>query len=297
MGRKPGGSRQVGRFTHPRALRMEPSILGVMTGTCTQFAKRQLRVAESEQSGRRTEKRGTLMEKRKLKPKELIRDIRAGTDDATLMHRYALSAQGLQSVFNKLVQAGMVTQAELDDRVPMAERTVDIGLYICPACGNIQAKEFSACPRCGFTPPGYLKRPKEPEPRKEEPAKTTLASKSQVINFKQDKKSPTAPVPHAEPAAREEDAGTAFQGLQKIVSYCRILGIATLVCCFLAVGAMFALTQLGLRAGTLSLGQSLLAATALGMPVVVTALMVFLTLRTLGESIKIFLRISRSRTE
>ncbi len=237
------------------------------------------------------------MEKRKLKPKEIVRDIRAGTDDATLMQRYALSAQGLQSVFSKLVQAGMVTQAELDDRVPMAERTVDIGLYICPACGNIQAKEFSQCPRCGFSVPGYLKRPKEPEPIKEEPPKHTLASKSQVINLKADKKPPVALAQPPTSAATEEDAGVAPQELQKIVRYCRILGMATLVCCLLAVGAMFALTQLGLPAGTLSLGQSLLAASALGIPVIVTALMVFLTLRALGESVKIFLRVSSSRTE
>jgi hypothetical protein len=237
------------------------------------------------------------MEKRKLKPKEIIRDIRAGTDDATLMKRYELSAQGLQSVFSKLVKAGMVTQAELDDRVPMAERTVDIGLYICPACGNIQAKEFTQCPRCGFSVPGYLKKPKEPEPPREEPPKPTLASKSQVINLKHDKKPPAAPAPRPTPADMAEDAAVASRALRKVASLCRILAIATLTCCLLAVGAMFAMTQIGLPAGTLSLGQSLLAASALGIPVIVTALMVFLTLRALGESIKIFLRISESREE
>jgi hypothetical protein len=236
------------------------------------------------------------MEKRKLKPKDLVRDIRAGTDDATLMNRYALSAQGLQSVFNKLVQAGMVTQAELDDRVPMAERTVDIGLYICPACGNIQAKEFSECPRCGFSVPGYLKKPKEPEPPKEETPKTTLASKSQIINLKGDKKAAAA-APKPKPAAAAQNGGEFSQELRKIVGYCRILGISTLVCCVLAVGAMFVLTLIGLPAGTLSLGQSLIAASALGIPVMVTAVMVFVTLKALGESIKIFLRMSREPGE
>jgi hypothetical protein len=245
----------------------------------------------------KAQKRGTLMEKRKLKPKEIVRDIRAGTDDATLMQRYALSAQGLQSVFSKLVQAGMVTQGEVDDRVPMAERTVDIGLYICPACGNIQAREFTACPRCGFSVPGYLKRPKEPEPPKEEPPKPTLASKSQVINVKEDKRPAAALAQQLRPVVEEEEMGVVSQELRKVASYCRISGIATLVCCLLAVGAMCVLTQLGLPAGTLTLGQSLLAASALGIPVIVTALMVFLTLRALGEAIKIFLKISGSRTQ
>jgi hypothetical protein len=237
------------------------------------------------------------MEKRKLKPKEIVSDIRAGTDDATLMHRYALSAQGLQSVFRKLVQAGMVTQSELDERVPMAERTVDIGLYICPACGNIQGKEFTECPRCGFAAPGYLKRGQEPEaPSREAPVKASLASKSGVIDLKVPKPPPAqAPLPRF--ADQHLDADEAFHDLRQIVTYCQRLGIATLICCTLAVGAMVALTQFGLSAGTLSLGQSLLATAALGIPVIVTALMVFITLKALGESIRLFLRISGAGTE
>lgn len=238
------------------------------------------------------------MEKRKLKPKELVNDIRAGKGDATLMNRYSLSAQGLQSVFRKLVQAGMITQAELDQRVPPAEQTVDIGLYICPACGNIQGKEFTECPRCGFVAPGYLKKAKEPEtPSRVEPAKETLASKSQVINLKTNKKPPApAPEPSRFPAERVDEDVLA-QELRKIVTYCQRLGIATLICCALAVGAMIALTQLGLPAGSFSLGQSLLATTALSIPVIATALMVFITLKALGESIKIFLRISGAGNE
>lgn len=233
------------------------------------------------------------MEKRKLKPKELVSAIRSGTDDATLMHRYALSAQGLQSVFRKLVQAGMITQSELDERVPAAERTVDIGLYICPACGNIQGKEFTECPRCGFVAPGYLKKAKEAEaPAKPEPVKETIASKSQVINLKTDKKAPP-PLPAPPPiSAANGNADSAFDEMRKIVTYCRRLGIATLVCCALAVIAMLVLTQLGLPAGTFTLSQSLLAALAMGIPVIVTAAMVFITLKALGESVRIFLRIS-----
>ena len=97
------------------------------------------------------------MDKRKITAREVLRDIRSGLSDQDLMEKYTLSAQGLQSVFHKLVNAGVITQPELDDRVPITERTVDLGLFICPACGNIQGTEFATCPRCGFTAPGRAK--------------------------------------------------------------------------------------------------------------------------------------------
>ena len=102
------------------------------------------------------------MQKRKITAREILQDIRAGKSDKTLMEKFNLSAQGLQSLFDKLVRAGVVTQDELDDRVPISERTVDLGLFICPACGNIQGKEFVTCPRCGFSVPGKSEEPTQP---------------------------------------------------------------------------------------------------------------------------------------
>ena len=61
------------------------------------------------------------MAKRKITGREVLKDIKAGMDDPELMDKYKLSAQGLQSVFNKLVNAGVLTQAELDARVPVSE--------------------------------------------------------------------------------------------------------------------------------------------------------------------------------
>ncbi|MEW6137432.1 MAG: hypothetical protein AB1733_04295 [Thermodesulfobacteriota bacterium] len=93
------------------------------------------------------------MNKRRITAREILSDVRKGLSDPALMEKYKLSAQGLQSVFQKLLKAGIISQAELDARSPLSERTVDIGLYICSACGNIQGKEFTTCPRCGFEPP------------------------------------------------------------------------------------------------------------------------------------------------
>jgi hypothetical protein len=232
------------------------------------------------------------MEKRKVKPKDIVRDIRAGVEDATLMTRYALSAQALQSVFTKLVQAGMISQSELDDRVPIAERTVDIGLYICPACGNIQGKEFTECPRCGFTMPGFLKKTKEPEPR-DESAKAPPSAKSQVISLRTDKK-PAAALPQM-PARPSGDAATSASNLERIARYCRILGVATVVCYVLFLGAVFAFTQMALPPGVVGFNQAILAVCVLSVPVAVTALVVLVALRALSEALKVFARLTRPR--
>lgn len=89
------------------------------------------------------------MPKPKISAKELIADIRAGMDDPALMNKYGLSAQGLQSAFKKVIEAKALKQSELDNRVPLAERTVDI-VWKCPACGKPQTIVFDECPECGL---------------------------------------------------------------------------------------------------------------------------------------------------
>ncbi len=88
------------------------------------------------------------MPKRQLSAKDILTDINAGMDDAALMEKYGLSAQGLQSAFAKLVAAGVLKQTELDERSPSPESTADLG-WKCPACGKRQPKEFEECPLCG----------------------------------------------------------------------------------------------------------------------------------------------------
>jgi len=78
------------------------------------------------------------MEKRKVTAREILRDVRSSLRDQDILEKYTLSAQGLQSVFHKLVNAGVVIQGQLENRAPISERTVDLGLFICPPCGNIQ---------------------------------------------------------------------------------------------------------------------------------------------------------------
>ena len=233
------------------------------------------------------------MDKRKIQGKDILRDIKAGVDDATLMNRYALSAPALQSVFSKLLAAKALTQAELEERVPAGERTVDIGLFICPACGNIQAQEFTKCPRCGFTHPDPSRKVKEAEPKlSETPSKVTIAKRSgstKVMEVKSLSLTPTT----VEPAAPDISDEPALPDLNRMIGQCRLLSILSVVCSALVVIAMFVFMILQVPQGGLTAVQLLLAVAALGIPVVVIAFIASLTLRALGQSLKIFLRLSR----
>jgi uncharacterized protein YidB (DUF937 family) len=56
--------------------------------------------------------------KSKIDALEAVRCIRLGLSDAELMEKYDLSSKGLQSLFQKLVSAGAISLAELDERMP-----------------------------------------------------------------------------------------------------------------------------------------------------------------------------------
>ncbi len=58
------------------------------------------------------------MERLQIRKRDILADIRAGLDDADIMAKYGLTAKGLAGVFSKLVKADLITQAELDRRMP-----------------------------------------------------------------------------------------------------------------------------------------------------------------------------------
>jgi hypothetical protein len=223
------------------------------------------------------------MNKRKITAREVLRDIRSGSSDQDLMEKYTLSAQGLQSVFHKLVTAGVITQGELDDRVPITERTVDLGLYICPACGNIQGTEFITCPRCGFNAPGRGKAVQEGRSAISEKKTSAGPARGQKANRQTSTKREAGSVTSRKEEAASEEIRDPFPDLTQTLAYCRILGVAALVSYVLAVAGIIILQGTGF-AGELSLiGLSIL-----GIPAIAIAVIVFVTLRALAESIKIF---------
>jgi hypothetical protein len=60
----------------------------------------------------------------RVNAQETARDIRSGMDDAALMQKYQLSYKGLQSLFKKLIDVGLVQQVDLDRRNIGFEHTV-----------------------------------------------------------------------------------------------------------------------------------------------------------------------------
>jgi outer membrane protein assembly factor BamB len=69
----------------------------------------------------------------KVNAQDVLDDIAAGMDDARLMEKYRLSARGLESLFRKLSDAGLVTESDLDRRMPLRENTVIVDFIPIPS--------------------------------------------------------------------------------------------------------------------------------------------------------------------
>lgn|GEM_PF-1826885 len=66
------------------------------------------------------------MDKRVIKAKEVVADIRAGIDDVGLMDKYKLTARGLDSLFQKLLTAGLISRTDWTARKAGREETVEL---------------------------------------------------------------------------------------------------------------------------------------------------------------------------
>ncbi len=220
------------------------------------------------------------MQKRKITAREVLQDIRAAKSDKTLMEKFNLSAQGLQSLFDKLVRAGVVTQDELDDRVPISERTVDLGLFICPACGNIQGKEFVKCPRCEFSVPGKSEEPPQP---------ATATKPSPRESGTAHKRKPSALLHAPAPIGVDEASADPSLGLIRMTNYCRILSVAAIISYAVAtIGLLFIL----IRSPASTAFELLVGVIALGVPAIAVSITVFVSLRVLTEAVGVFSSLS-----
>lgn len=63
---------------------------------------------------------------REVSAKDAIVDIKAGMSDEKLMGKYKVSATGLQNMFEQLLDAGLITENDLEKGKPAVESTVDI---------------------------------------------------------------------------------------------------------------------------------------------------------------------------
>lgn len=108
-----------------------------------------------------------------INAKDAVADIRAGLDDHTLMRKYRVTAKGLQDLFRRLTDAGLIEDVELDRRMSLFDSTVDVTQIIeqmgfgptpspekemdvprrCPACRSrltvVLLGSPYECPFCG----------------------------------------------------------------------------------------------------------------------------------------------------
>ncbi|MBI5572666.1 MAG: hypothetical protein HY914_22170 [Desulfomonile tiedjei] len=87
------------------------------------------------------------MAKRVISAKEVVADIRAGKGDSTLMAKYKLAPDGLQSLFDKLVTAGFIDISELEGRLPGCLGTVNISLDALHADAGSETDEGRHAPK------------------------------------------------------------------------------------------------------------------------------------------------------
>ena len=83
-----------------------------------------LKEVEEEKIEKEPEPRALQPEKKQISAKDIVRDITSGLSDTQLMDKYKLTARGLQSVFQKILQANILTPSEIYGRLATYSETV-----------------------------------------------------------------------------------------------------------------------------------------------------------------------------
>jgi len=65
------------------------------------------------------------MSNKTIKAKEILADMKAGFNDLALMQKYQVSYSQLQSLFKKMVEAGVLLQMEVDQRLKSVEKKTE----------------------------------------------------------------------------------------------------------------------------------------------------------------------------
>lgn len=70
-----------------------------------------------------------VMDKREIKGRDFVHDMRAGMSNADLMHKYKLSIKGLSSTFDKLLAAKAIKPSEIFRRSILSPDTSDLRVF------------------------------------------------------------------------------------------------------------------------------------------------------------------------
>lgn len=102
-----------------------------------------------------------MAQKNTLSAKQVLADIQSGITDDQLIQKYGISAKGLQSFVGKLIKAGLITQAEMDQRSKAFEQTVGLApetLKRSPAAAESNRDVFQEFGQRFNIPPEDLER-------------------------------------------------------------------------------------------------------------------------------------------
>jgi hypothetical protein len=86
------------------------------------------------------------------------------------MQKYDLTSRGIQQLFKKLLETNLLTKAEVEERTPLAERSIALEVFRCPACRLPQLHKFDECPQCGIVVSKFGGFAKEPAVSDQSPA-------------------------------------------------------------------------------------------------------------------------------
>jgi len=96
--------------------------------------------------------------RRQIRAKDVVQDIRAGATDSELMEKHKLTAKGLQSIFQKLLQHNIVKPSEIYGRLASYDETVAIEVSRIPVTEppeppkkTIKSSKITADIRAGIT--------------------------------------------------------------------------------------------------------------------------------------------------
>lgn len=80
---------------------------------------------------------------------DFVEDVRSGFTDEEMMEKYRISRKQLMYLYDKLLEAGLLTAYDLEKpTTPAFEATVELE-GACSHCGALKFMHASACPQCG----------------------------------------------------------------------------------------------------------------------------------------------------
>lgn len=101
----------------------------------------------------------TVQEKRTIRVKDFLDDVRSGMNDRQLLQKYDLSEVGLEKFYGMLEERGILAAEEIQARKTpeqaserdTTESSDEGSSYICPCCLASHDTMFDICPACGVS--------------------------------------------------------------------------------------------------------------------------------------------------